>query len=176
VIGFIVEGPTDKAAVKALCERLGIRSTVRIMEGNKPRKAEGLIEQDLLKIGVDRIIILKDTRSSQTLLGEMSRLVRRISDLIRTDLIIIRQALEAWFLSDPTTVERVLGHRSEVRNPEECEDPAKELDRVARRCGKRYIKSARLVRRIVERMNLNRARRRCSSLDLFINIVTAGEA
>jgi len=176
MIGFIVEGITDKAAVKALCERLRIQSTTRMMKGNRPRKVEGLIEKELLKIGVDRVIIVKDLRSSQKILGEMSRLVRRISNLIRTDLIIIRPAIEAWFLSDPTAIEEVLGHRSEVRNPEECEDPAEELDRVARRCGKRYIKSARLVRRIIERMNLNRAKRRCSSLDLFINIVTAGEA
>jgi len=81
--------------------------------------------------------------------------------------------MEAWLLADPEAVERVLGHRPRIRNPEECENPVDELDRTAMRCGRRYMKSWRLVRRIVEEMDLKRARERCSSLDLFLRKLTS---
>ena len=59
-----------------------------------------------------------------------------------------------------------MGHRPSIGNPEECESPKEELERLARRCGKRY--TSELARRIAKEMNLERARGICSSLDYFL--------
>jgi len=176
VIGIVVEGATDKAAVETICRRLRIRCEVRFAKrpgGNEPKAINSLIRREFLPMGADKVIVLKDEKASPGVLETIRRIVRETQDLIETELIVIKPEMEAWLLADPEAVERVLGHRPRIRNPEECENPVDELDRTAMRCGRRYMKSWRLVRRIVEEMDLKRARERCSSLDLFLRKLTS---
>lgn len=176
MIGIVVEGATDKAAVETICGKLRIRCEVRFAKrpgGNKPKAINSLIRRDFLPMGADKVIVLKDEKASPRVLEVIQRIVRETQDLIKTELIVVKPEMEAWLLADPEAVERVLGHRPRISNPEECEDPVDELNRTAMRCGGRYMKSPELVRRIVEEMDLGRARARCSSLDLFLRKLTS---
>ena len=168
MIGFVVEGPTDKAFIMGICNKLGLRcKRPRIMRGNKPKKARAMAE-NLHNAGAEKVIVLKDMRSSPGLLRQMERSIRNTAELV-----VVKPMIEAWLLADPEAVEKVLGHKPRIRNPEECENPVDELDRTAMRCGRRYLKSTKLVRRIVEEMDLEGARERCSSLDLFLRKLTS---
>jgi len=90
LIGFVVEGITDKVVVKEICKKLSIRcSDPKLMRGNKPQDARDLAES-LIDEGRKFVLVLKDLKSSEELLKEMEEKIRGVAELI-----IVRREIES---------------------------------------------------------------------------------
>jgi len=166
-VAVIVESYSDKDVVEVLLGKRGIRPIVRFMRGNDPDRAS-TIANDLLRCGVRTIVVLKDLHCTEAPVEKMKEKLRSLISQGFVRLIIVKQSIEAWLLSDPSALKGVFRCSAEVANPEGIHKPDEELDRIAMRCGSRYYKRP-TARRLAEAMNVDRASSKCESLRAFLS-------
>ena len=168
MIVVAVEGPTDAAIVRTILRKLGYRAKVYVMRGNRLEK----LRRMLRTLTAEKVIVLKDLhRHREEDVLHMLRNLENLDD--RVVGVLVKRAIEAWILADPSCLESKLRVRVSVRNPEELEDPAEELDRIMRLAGRRYVKSYRLATQLAECINVERAKGRARSLAMFIDAITS---
>jgi len=166
----LVEGVTEKGAVSAIAKKLKVQVRTALMNGNNPEKLRGFIRTTKY----DKFIVLKDLKPY----GE-ENIRRKFNDIrrnLRADirdrikLAIAKQTTEAWFLADPEALERTFNCKIEtaIENPEDIQDPVEELDKLLRKCGKRYIKGEQVAKKIIEELNLEKATSKLDSLKIFL--------
>lgn len=167
------EGMTERGAIRSIANELRIRVRVNPMHGNRLEKLTGTIRAHAT--GYDKFIVLKDLHTYQE-----DTLRRRYNDVLRaldthfrerTKFLIVRHAIEAWFLADINALNRTYNCRieGEITNPEEIEDPAEELTRLLERYGKKYIKSEKAGARIMEEADLDKVSEKAPSFRTFLN-------
>ena len=98
----------------------------------------------------------------------MERLARAV-EKPRIVPVIVRRAIEAWILADPTSLSHRLGVPVRVEEPERILDPAEELDRVMRRAGLRYVKGYNQAKALACVIDLESAAEKSESLRQFVN-------
>jgi hypothetical protein len=169
----LCEGVTDRGAIKSVAKRLDLKVRVNLMHGNRLDKLIGTSR--VLAAAYDKFIVLKDLHTYQedtirrryraTLRALAAHLIGRIRFLT------VRHAIEAWFLADINTLNRVYNCRieREIMNPEEIEDPAERLTRLLERYGKRYIKSEKAGERIMKEADLQKVSEKAPSFRTFLN-------
>jgi len=136
LIGIIAEGRSDKEAIREICRKLGESPEIRLMNGNKLRKAKSFAS--LLKgKGCRKVVLLKDChRSSFSEIGERFRNSGLQGEV---ELCIVRNSIEAWFLADSSAIADYLRMEvEEIAEPEEIPNPAERLERIFRKAGKSY--------------------------------------
>jgi len=172
----LVEGPSDKGFVEDILKRLGLKPRVIVMRGNRPEKAVNHIKAQ--KGSYDKAVILKDLHEREETV--VKRLLERIYSKLKETgeetskirCVVVRRAIESWFLADPEALEKTLGCRVNVGDPEEISDPSQYLNQELEKHGKHYIKSMEISRRIARKINIEIARRRSKSFNEFIETVT----
>ncbi len=171
----LVEGPSDKGFVEEILRRLGLKPRVLVMRGNRPEKAVRYLKAQ--KGDYDKAVILKDLHKRREEAVEKlvkkiySRLKESREDTSRVKCIIVRRALESWFLADPEALEKTLGCRVNVGGSEELSDLSQYLNQELEKHGKQYIKSMEVSRRVARKINIETARRRSRSFNEFIEAV-----
>jgi len=166
------EGNTEKGVINAIAKRLNLKIRFLRMRGNKPEKLCTFIRTER---EYDKYIILKDLKPY----GK-EEVVKRKIDNVRSKLdertknkvkhVIVKQEIEAWFLADPQALERAFNCKIERRivNPEEVDEPEKELNNLLRKCGKTYYKSEQVASRITMEMNLEEVANKSNSFNTFL--------
>ena len=172
----LVEGVTEKGAIKSIAKRLGVKIKVVLMRGNRIEKVRGVIRT--LGFRYDKFIILKDLHKypEKTIIERYNRIRRTINaDLYeRVKLVIVKYAIEAWFLADTDAVSRVFNCRRlrAIRDPESIEDPAEELNNMLKREGKLYYKAENIAERIMKEADLEVISKKAASFREFLNCLT----
>ncbi|RLG95586.1 hypothetical protein DRO37_01960 [Candidatus Bathyarchaeota archaeon] len=172
----LVEGVTEKGAIKSIAKRLGAKIKVVLMRGNRIGKVRGVIRT--LGSKYDKFIILKDLHKypEKAIMERYNRIRRTISADLRerVKLVIVRHAIEAWFLADTDAVSRVFNCRwlRAIRDPESIEDPAEELNNMLKRKGKLYYKAENIAERIMREADLEVISKKASSFREFLNCLT----
>jgi len=172
----LTEGPTDRGAIRSVAKRLGIKVRVSLMLGNRVEKLKGTI------IGLaayhDKFIVLKDLHTYQedainrrygAVLKELDTYLKK-----KARLVIVRHAIEAWFLADINALNRTFNCRieREIPNPEGIKDPAKKLNEILEGYGKRYYKSEEIGKKIMMEADLDKIAEKSSSFKRFLNYLT----
>ena len=171
----LCEGDTDVGAIKAVAERLHVRARPRRMIGNRPEKIARTCR--VLAQNYDKFIILKDLHRYRE--EAIERIRRKILGSVdaqtstRIFFLIVRHAIEAWFLADADALSRVYNCRvPEISDPEEIENPAEELGRLLERHGKKYIKSERISKRIMDESDLQKVSNKCPSFEKLLEYLS----
>jgi len=165
------EGDTDVGAVRAIAKKLHVRARPRRMVGNRPKKIARTCRA--LAHRYDKFIVLKDLHKYQE--GTIKRIYRETLGFVdsyfdkKIKFLIIRHAIEAWFLADADALSRIYNCRvNEIPNPEEIENPAEELERLLEKYGKKYIKSERISERIMKEADLQKISKKSFSFRTFL--------
>jgi len=168
MIVVLLEGPTDKGFIETLLTRLNIDGKVRLLGGNKPNKAKRYISSFLGKSN-GKIVILKDLHrhSHRTL----QKIVSLIEKPPQVRVVIVKHAIESWFLADPAAIQTIFGHSKDIEDPENIPNPDEELDKIAQQCGKRYIKSLEIGRKFAQVCDIGLLKRKCKSFRKFLEVV-----
>jgi len=155
---IIVEGITDKGVIQKIAEKLGIKTKILLMRGNRPNKAIRLANAELNTRKYTKVIILKDQHQQPE--NEIHKKLNTIAKNIqhpKTYTILVKKAIEAWILAG-------LG----INNPENINDPTTQLDHILRQKGKRYIKSLKTAKTLTENLDLQQASQHSQTLKQFI--------
>jgi len=167
----LCEGDTDVGAIKAVAKRLHVRARPRRMIGNRPEKIARICKA--LAQNYDKFIILKDLHRYreeriEKIRGEILGFVDAQTST-KINFIIVRHAIEAWFLADTDALSKVYNCKvPEISDPEEIENPAEKLGRLLEKHGKKYIKSERISKRIMDEADLQKVSRKCPSFEKLL--------
>jgi len=167
------EGDTDVGAIKAVSKRLRVRVRPRRMVGNRPEKVARICRA--LAQEYDKFIILKDLHRYKE--ETIKRIRKDVLRVVHFDkkifFLIIRHAIESWFLADADALSRVYNCRvTEISDPEEIENPADELGRLLGKHGKKYIKSEWVSKRIMDEADLQKVSKKSASFKKFLKYLT----
>ena len=165
------EGDTDVGAIRAVAKKLRVRVRPRRMIGNRPEKIARTCRA--LAQRYDKFIVLKDLhRYREETIKRIYRDTLRFADASlgkEINFLIVRHAIEAWFLADADALSRIYNCRvTEIPDPEEIENPAEELGRLLEKYGKRYIKSERISERIMNEADLQKVSKKSLSFKTFL--------
>ena len=172
----LVKGVTEKGAIRSIAKRLDAKIKVVLMRGNRIEKVRGVIRT--LGSKYDKFIILKDLHKypEKAIMERYNRIRRTISADLRerVKLVIVRHAIEAWFLADTDAVSRVFNCRwfRAIRDPESIEDPAEELNNMLKREGKLYYKAENIAERIMKEADLEVISKKAAAFREFLNCLT----
>lgn len=148
MIGFVVEGRSDRSAVYEICRKLNLKtkeSFIRPIRGGfNPRRVKSHAE-DLLSGGCEKVIILRDSHSSDPLekREEVKEKLQRVELKIRegVKLCIVVHAIESWFLADEKAIGDYLGIKvREIHNPENICKPDERLEGIFKAKERSYLK------------------------------------
>jgi len=168
MIVVLLEGQTDKGFIETLFTRLNIDGKVRVLGGNNPNKARRYINSFLAKSN-NKIVILKDLhRHSQRMLQKIISLIERPPQVT---VVIVKHAIESWFLADPAAIRTIFGHSKDINEPEKIPNPDEELDKIAQQCGKRYIKGLEIGRKFAQVCDIRLLKQKCESFKKFLEVV-----
>ena len=154
-LGVFVEGPSDRQTIPVLIGKVGYSAAVR---PRIVRQAEMLNPAEMSRQvaaltrthrrlrgilvftdseGVDPDETLRRTETVSARLNEQTR-------GIPVSYVVVDHSLEGWLACDVTALKGVLGPNATVRirgNPEDCLRPARLMQRIFRRNGKRFVKT-----------------------------------
>jgi hypothetical protein len=173
---ILVEGQTDRGVVKTIIERLKLSGSVRLMRGNRVEKLVGFVRTNQKR---DKIIVLKDMEKykEKSINKRFNAIKTRLhpSERNKVRLIIVRRAIEAWLLADPKAIEKAFGCRIGViaGMTDEIRNPAEELDKMLRKCGKRYLKGELMAAKIARELDLKRVMKNSESFKTFYESLLA---
>lgn len=172
MIVIVVEGVSDEGIIDGICDKLFVKRKILLMRGNNPKKAVRLINSIRMRMDFDKIIMLKDLHNYR------EEFIRNVFENIKNAIydiafygIIVKKEIEAWLLADENIISKYAkcDVKIKIGNPEVIDYPAKFLDDIFRRCGKRYIKSYELGKKLAQLLDLEKAKRKCRSLNEFLN-------
>ena len=168
--------------VKVIIQRAGAKRTrIKPMRSNRVERLAGFIIAYFSRY--DRFVILKDLESfkentiKQRFQKAVGRVRKRLPGMsLDIRLVIVRRAVEAWLLADPSAIEKATNCRLSERlrkrlgQPEQIDKPKDTLARILQRCGKEY--NSKLAIKIAEHVDIEVARRKAPSLDEFLKTIT----
>ena len=124
-LGFIGEGETDVMVIKSAKFQKNLDSFGFEFIGARDAGGRGNFEQDngivdshiksLLKNGAEKIIIITDLEDYKCILAAKESIASFFSN---PEIIIISKALEAWFISDMETLNKILKNKRAYIFPE----------------------------------------------------------
>ena len=170
-----VEGPSDQGVFDGLNQRLPQNIVAHPTNGNRPNKISGYFKH---RQGFSKYIMCKDLHSYRE--QDINRLYNEAKaelddqDKPLFEKLIIKFAIEAWFLSDIEALNTV-SHcdiNTPIINPENIENPDEYLTELLRTQGKDYIKNRNISKEIMKNIDLTKLHNNCSSYQDFINIIT----
>ena len=168
-----VEGDTEEGFLRGLAERLSLRLKVIKMRGNRPDKLRGWLKVHR----PHRCIVLKDLhRRSEEFVEELKRQLARLKIELQLSeeprVVLVRRAIEAWFLADEVALKEMFGcDVPAIENPEALSDPARKLSELLRARGKEYVKSYWVARKIAEILDIRKVSKKSKSFSEFLRSI-----
>jgi 5S rRNA maturation endonuclease (ribonuclease M5) len=157
---IIVEGPTDRAFIDSIAERLNISCKVICMRGNEPKKADRWLRIWRKTYGFCKVIILKDTHrgdiDTSYLIGKVMKVANQFKD-IKVHIIQVKRSIESWILAGLS-----------VKNPENLLNPEEELKNLIQRKGKHYSKSIDVYRKLALEVDIELAKSKSETFRNFL--------
>lgn len=168
MIGLIVEGQSDYEFFRRLCERLRLRTKVRVANGGKifDEDQVATLCEVLLSDGCRRVVVIVDEHCND----ERKQSAYRLREYLReqfgkqVSVFLLRYAFETWVLADPNLVGANI---TNPENPKYCR-PNKVLNHLLRKHrGAPYLKAPNRVRSFADQLDIKLAQQRCSSFRDF---------
>ncbi|MGA9724744.1 MAG: DUF4276 family protein [Candidatus Binatus sp.] len=167
IIGLILEGSYDEAAIPVLLRRCrpGIRSVTRNCRGPVAGKFLGIVAELSRSYRVDRVLVVSDADGREPM-----RIVRdfrrRLVENYGFEVvpIVVVEMLEAWLIADPIALESVLGIRKDFVSPERIRDPKAALRKILPQS---TVYTPEIARRIAEKIDLKLLQKRCPRYSEF---------
>jgi len=173
----MVEGVTDRGAIRKVANRLNVNVRIYVMNGNKSEKLKGIVNTHAPHY--TNFILMKDLHrlSEHSIRQIYNTTCRQISMPLRDrlTLIIVKYEIEAWFLADIDALNKTFhcNIMNEFNNPEEIEKPSEELDLLLmKKCGRRYYKIEKYAERIMENADYEKISEKVSSFQQLINCIS----
>lgn len=167
-----LEGDSDIGAINGIRERLRIKIKVDHMHGNRAQKLAGLIKRTYY----DKYIVCKDLHTyPQAIINKiykdtLNNIEKHQHENVR--LLVIKHAVEAWFLSDINAINSVFkcNINKEINNPESILDPSQYLHELLNNKGRWYYKERETSRKIMINSDFQKIRSKCKSFDQLLKI------
>jgi hypothetical protein len=184
MIGFVVEGPSDEKIIQEISRKLRINAEIRRpTRGEKiqsPKKTSSYTK-DLLYKGCEKVIILKDSHSSNPIKVEEDLRNKLKEESLKdkmdknVKICIVVHAIESWLLADEKAVGNYLNVRIEkIRNPESIYNPSEKIDKIFKKFKgykRKYYKGGEDPREIAKRLDLENIMEKCPSFKKFVGIL-----
>ncbi|MEM0171811.1 MAG: DUF4276 family protein [Conexivisphaerales archaeon] len=170
-IGLIVEGESDKRALKEIILKYGLRAEFGVCPGFSIRKIAKLGEM-LKESGCEKVIVLRDTECEERE-RKKEELKQEINELERKGMKVCfaQCELETWLLADEKAIESVTGVKmKEIANPESIGNAKEKIKEIFRKKGARlgYL-AVEHAPKIAHKMNVEKLERKCASFKEFIS-------
>jgi 5S rRNA maturation endonuclease (ribonuclease M5) len=169
-IGLIVEGESDKKALKEIFSKIGINAEFRVIPGGFNVRKINVLARMLSNSGCKKVIVLKDTECKQK--DEMyEELKDKIRELEGVDVCLVQCSLESWLVADEKAIESLIGEKTKrsvkvknFSNPESIPKPKDEMREIFRKAGVRisYIETVHAPE-IASRADINKWEEKCES-------------
>ncbi len=173
MIGFVVEGPSDKKVIYEVCRTLSIETKkkfVRPMDGNRLKRAKKH-SVEMLSSGCKKVVILKDLHQYES--SEINQKFNETRFPEGAKLCIVVKAIESWILADERAIGDYIGSNvKEIHNPESIPEPDKYLNKIFKKGKEReYKKGGQDSAEIAKRLDLEAVERKCPSFREFRQVV-----
>lgn len=170
MIGFVVEGSSDKKVIEEICKKIHVKPEIRHKRpggGISPRKTESYAKDLLYKKSCKKVIILKDSHCSDP--AEVERKTRdKIKFNENVKICIVVHAIESWLLADEEAIGDYLSSKiKEIHNPENACKPEEVLGGIFKKNGREYLKGGEDPREIAKRLRLEKVIKKCPSFIKF---------
>jgi len=165
--GLIVEGKRDKIAYKSFIDKLGYKPNIIQAGGNDNLVNNVESYAELLRDhGCRKIVALKDLDINK-LKDIQQKCIGFPSDI---KLVVAVKEMESWLLADESALKKQFQKPNfkPYLNPENIDDPKKELEDLYKRHKKKFISRIEIPN-IVQKINLNILRKKCPSFQDFEN-------
>ncbi len=161
-IGLVVEGEYDDAAIQVLIKRSrkGVKVVTRQCRGTvTAAKLRGILSELKRRYRPEKVLIVRDTDGGDpaSLIAAMKNMIAGTFSFSIHPLVAV-EALEAWLLADPLTLESVLGIKKSFPSPEKIRNPKAQLEKLSSR---RTAYTPEIAKEIAEKMDLNVLKTRC---------------
>lgn len=176
-VAIVTEGPASQAVLKAICKKAGVSAKVLTAAG-KPKLFNEFDKILRLVPGASKWIVVPDLHPESDCVDEAQRWRDAIRERFpKARLCLAIWETESWLLADPAAIKAALGVQIHSPDPESVagEKPSRRIEieckkALGYRSGAAFDKARDGVK-IVEAIDLEKARKKSPSLDRFLTLV-----
>ncbi len=171
----LVEDEYSQGFIEGLVERLQAKLEFKIVKLNGFNDAKIIRILKSFSHRYDLIAILKNQYELSE--EEIHELIRRIINQIPSEIagklhwIVVKRTIDAWALADVDGLKSICPEISFTGDPEELTNPIEVLRSEFAKCGKVYVRSFEVGRKLGCAISLERAIQKSSSLKRFIDVL-----